>query len=101
MGVSFFFHTYISPEAYELIVKELSQKYKANINKVKTIYDCSSVVLGIALSFVFFGFGEFRGVKWGTVICAIYNGYLIGRFSKLLERLFVFKNKFSIEKHFV
>ena len=99
-AVSLFFHTYISPEAYELIVKELSQKLKCNINKVKTAYDCFSVVLGIVLSFSFFGFGVFEGVKLGTVICALINGFLIGRFSSFLEKHFDFKNKFKIQKYF-
>lgn len=99
-AVSLFFHTYLSPEAYELIVKELSSKFGWDINKVKTGYDCFSTALGIVLSFAFFGFGVFEGVKLGTVICALFNGFLIGLFSKLLERCFAFKNKFKIEKYF-
>ena len=100
LAVSLFFHTYISPEAYELIVKELSAKWSLDINKVKTAYDCFSTVLGIVLSFSFFGFGVFEGVKWGTVVCAVLNGFLIGRFSVLLERLFVFRGRFGPEKYF-
>lgn len=96
-AVSLFFHTYLSPEAYELIVKELSVKLGCDINKVKTAYDCFSVVLGIILSFSFFGFGVFEGVKLGTVICALINGFLIGQFTKLLEHFFEFKNRFKIE----
>lgn len=99
-AVSLFFHTYLSPEAYELIVKEFSAKWRLNINKVKTAYDCFSVVLGIALSFAFFGFGVFEGVKWGTVLCAVLNGFLIGRFSALLEHFFLFQNRFDLEKYF-
>ena len=93
-AVSLFFHTYLAPEAYELIVKELADKFKLNINKVKTAYDCLSVVIGVAMSFLFFGFGIFNGVGWGTVICALFNGFLIGRFSKLLEHFFSFKPAF-------
>ncbi len=99
-AVSLFFHTYISPEAYELIVKEIAQKFKFNINKVKTSYDCISVVLGIIMSFAFFGFGVFKGVGIGTIFCAFINGFLIGRFSKLLEKHFDFKNRFKIQKYF-
>lgn len=99
-AVSLFFHTYIAPEAYELIVKELSAKYGVDINKVKTAYDCFSTVLGIVLSFAFFGFGVFEGVKLGTVICALINGFLISCFTKLLEHFFEFKNRFGIEKYF-
>ena len=99
-AVSLFFHTYFAPEAYELIVKELSAKTKININKVKTGFDCFSVVLGIILSFSFFGFGTFYGVKLGTIICALINGFLIGRFSKLLEHFFEFRNILSLQKYF-
>ncbi len=94
LAVSLFFHTYLSPEAYELIVKELSGKFKIDINKVKTAYDCFSTVLGIILSFAFFGFGVFAGVKLGTVFCALINGFLIGKFTKLLEHFFVFQDRF-------
>lgn len=100
LAVSLFFHTYISPEAYELIVKELSVKFNYNINKVKTFYDCFSTVLGIIMSFAFFGFGVFEGVKVGTIICAFINGFLIGRFTALLEKRFEFKNRFDLEKIF-
>ncbi len=100
LAVSLFFHTYISPEAYELIVKELAAKTGWNINKVKTAYDCISALLAVVLSFCFFGLGVFRGVGWGTLLCAAINGFMIGRFSRLLERCFEFKNKFTIEKYF-
>ena len=100
LAVSLFFHTYISPEAYELIVKEIAAKFGFNINKTKTAYDCFSTLLGIVMSFAFFGFGVFEGVKLGTIICAFLNGFLIGRFSKLLEHFFEFKNKFDAEKYF-
>ncbi|MBE6607025.1 MAG: hypothetical protein E7633_00510 [Ruminococcaceae bacterium] len=100
LAVSLFFHTYISPEAYELIVKELSAKLGCDINKVKTAYDCFSTVLGILLSFAFFGFGVFEGVKLGTILCAVINGFLISRFTRVLEHFFDFKNKFKIEKYF-
>lgn len=100
-SVSLFFHTYLSPEAYELIVKQIAGKWGYDINKVKTAYDCFSTVLGIVLSFCFFGFGVFKGVKSGTVLCALINGFLISRFTKLLERHFEFCNKLNIERYFL
>lgn len=100
-AVSLFFHTYLSPEVYELIVKEIAGKWGYDINKVKTAYDCFSTVLGIVLSFCFFGFGVFKGVKLGTVLCALINGFLIGRFTKLLEHHFEFRNKLNIERYFL
>lgn len=98
-AVSLFFHTYLSPEAYELIVKELASKL-GHIDKIKTVYDLSSLLLSVTLSFLFFGFGVFKGIKWGTLICALVNGFVISCFTKLLERAFEFKNKFRIAKYF-
>ena len=100
IAVSLFFHTYISPESYELIVKEFAKKFSVNINKVKTAYDCTSTLIAIMLSFSFFGFGVFEGVGIGTVICALVNGFLIGKISAALEKNFDFKNKFDLEKYF-
>lgn len=100
MAVSLFFHTYISPEAYELVVKELAQKFSFNINKVKTAYDCINTALALILSFAFFGFGVFRGVGIGTIVCAMINGFLIGKISIALEQHFCFKNKMSWEIFF-
>lgn len=93
-GVTFFFHSYIAPEAYELFVKELSQSRGYDIHKVKTLYDITSCLVAIILSFAFFGLWHFEGVKWGTVLCALVNGYVISRCSALLEHFFVFEDSF-------
>lgn len=95
VAIALLFHTYIPPEAYEMFVKEFSQKRSAPIAKVKTIYDCCSCAISIILSFAFFGFGVFAGVKWGTVVCAASNGWLIGKASGFLEKKYVFKDAFS------
>lgn len=100
IGVAFFFHTYIAPEAYELLVKEISTKYNIKIDKVKTVYDCSSCLLAILFSFLFFGFGHFEGVKVGTIIGTLVNGWLIGRMSKLQDSLFVFKDALKLREKF-
>lgn len=91
-GVSLLFHTYIPPEAYELFVKEVTEKIGKNIQLVKTIYDCCSCLLAVIMSFAFFGFLTFEGVKIGTVVCALVNGWLIGKCSILLEKSFEFKD---------
>ncbi len=99
-GVSFVFHTYISPEAYELFVKEIARKYGKDINKVKTIYDCTSCLVAICMSFSFYGMWHFEGVKLGTIFCALINGTLIGLFSKLYERCFEFKDGLKLRSFF-
>lgn len=90
LGVALLFHTYIAPEVYELFVKEWAGKYHQDIGKCKTVYDCVSCLVSILMSFAFFGFGHFEGVKLGTVFCALVNGWIIGRIAGWLERKFEF-----------
>lgn len=93
-GVSLLFHTYLPPEVYELFVKEISDKYGFVTHRCKTCYDCISCLVAIGMSFLFFGFGHFEGVKLGTVFCALVNGWLIGRCSALLDARFAFVDRF-------
>lgn len=100
LGVSLLFHSYISPEAYELFVKEIASRFNFNIHKVKTVYDCSSLLVGVILSFIFFGLWHFEGVSLGTLFCALINGFLISRCTKLYEHFFVFKDGQNWRRYF-
>ena len=99
-GVAMMFHTYFSPEAYELVVKEVAAKQNADVGRVKTIYDITSCAVSIVLSFLFFGLWHLEGVKFGTVICALVNGWMIGRFSALYESVFDFRDGLKLRKYF-
>ncbi len=99
-SISCLFHTYIAPEVYELFVKEIALKYQKKIHRIKMCYDCTSCVIAIIMSFYFFGLWHFEGVKIGTIICAVVNGWLIGRFSTVLEKFFVFKDGLKLRKYF-
>lgn len=89
-GVALLFHTYISPAVYELVVLEVSARLGIKVSRFKTGYDIASCLLAVCLSFIFFGLFRFRGVNWGTVVCAVINGPLIGVFSAWMERRFSF-----------
>ncbi|MBR5702036.1 MAG: hypothetical protein IKX47_06175 [Oscillospiraceae bacterium] len=99
-SIAFFFKTYIAPEVYELLVKELAEKLGKPTHRVKTVYDCVSCAAAIIMSFAFFGLGRFEGVKWGTVVCALVNGWLIGRFTALYEKRFDFQDALPWRKYF-
>lgn len=100
VGVAMLFRTYISPEVYELFVRELAAKTGKPIPVVKTAYDCTSCLIAVALSFAFFGLGHFEGVKWGTAVCALVNGWLIGQCSRAMEKMFAFKDTLGMRKYF-
>ena len=99
-GVALLFHSYISPEAYELFVKEIADKWRWKLGRVKTAYDCISCALGIALSFAFFGWGRFEGVKAGTILCALVNGALIGWMNRRLRAAFDFRDGLKLRSLF-
>ena len=92
IGVSMMFRTYISPEAYELFVSQVSLRFNKKTGVVKTVYDCVSCAVGITLSFIFFGMWTFVGVNWGTIVCALTNGFIISLFGRLWDRLFMFRD---------
>lgn len=94
LGVSLVLHTYISPEVYELFIREFSSKYAISIGKVKTVYDCSSCLLAILLSFAFYGLFHFRGVGIGTLISALSSGTLTALFGRFWESYFTLKPAF-------
>lgn len=100
LGVALMFHTYIPPSAYEMFVKEVSGHFAAPIHKIKLAYDYISCGIAIALSFVFFGFGQFHGIGWGTVACTLVNGHLITAWTKLLERYWDFSDGLSLRRFF-
>ena len=92
MGVSLMFRTYIAPEVYELLVKEVSDRYTWPISRVKTVYDCISCGIAVVMSFAIFGFGQFVGVQWGTIVCALINGWIIGQWSGFWEKHYSFRD---------
>lgn len=98
LGVALILHTYIPAEVYELIVKEVPARFHLDLGKFKTAYDVVSCLAAVALSFAFFGFGHFVGVGWGTVLCALVNGFLIGRIGKFLDRRYTFKDLLPLRK---
>ena len=99
-GIAMLFHTYIPPEAYELFVKEMAGKLHMEIPKFKTIYDCASCIISIATSFAFFGWGRFEGVKAGTIVCALVNGWLIGRCAAWMENRWNFSDGLKMRAWF-
>lgn len=99
-GVSMMFHTYFSMEVYDLIVKEYVSKFNKHLGRVKTTYDCCSCLLGVMLSFAFFGIWHFEGVKVGTVICALLNGTLISTHSRWLDAVFCFEDRLPLRPAF-
>ena len=99
-AIALLFHTYISPEAYEVFVAEIAGKYGWKLGIVKTVYDITSCVISVLLSFAFFGFMHFNGIKAGTFINAALNGVLIAFFTRQLHHHYEFTDRFGFRKLF-
>jgi uncharacterized membrane protein YczE len=99
LGVAFFFHTYLPPCSYDYFVRDISAHFNINITRFKLSYDITSCVVSVILSLIFFS--AIRGVGIGTVICAFVNGFIIGFFSKLLEKHIDFSPRFNFRKFFI
>lgn len=89
-GLAFLFRTYVPQEAFEIFVLEMTELTGAGFVKVKIIYDICSLMLAVAMSFLFFGFGVFNGVNIGTLAIACVNGVTIGMFGRLNDKMFSF-----------
>lgn len=100
IGIAFFFRSYITPEAYELAVKEIAARLGKDPCIIKTAYDISSCLISVVLSFMFFGFGVFKGVELGTAVCAAVNGYAISIVSKAMDRMFLFEDGLALRRLF-
>lgn len=99
-GVALIFRTYIAPEVYELFVKKMSAKMNRNISHFKIAYDCVSCLVAIILSFVFFGWWHFEGVKLGTVVCALVNGWLIGWIGRWMDNRLDYADALPLRRWF-
>lgn len=97
-GIALVLRSYLPPEVYELFVKEVAPKAGLKFHIFKIIYDCTSLVLAIILSFALCGSLQHIGI--GTVCCAFINGMLIKLFSNLYDHTFVFKDLFSLRNKF-
>ena len=97
-AIALLFCSYLPPAAYEMFVKEISAKRNAPLHRIKTVYDCGSLLLALLLSLALFR--DIRGIGIGTVLCAVSYGTIIRLFQTLLRKSFRFTDKFSLRKHF-
>lgn len=84
LSVSLFFHTYLSPAAYDFFVKQVADAKHLNINKFKLGFDAAFLITAVVLSLLFFR--KLVGVSIGTVLMALVNGHIIRFFSSQIEK---------------
>ena len=94
-AIAFLFKTYFPPAAYEVFVKNVSKHFNIRLFTFKTIFDCSLCVIAVLMSFLLLG--RLEGVGFGTVVCALIYGTLIGLFTKMFDKIWFFKDKFNFQ----
>lgn len=104
-GVACFFHTYLPLQVHELFVAELADRFRLNLNKTKSIFDISLLVISVTLALVLFGdattfdwstigYTSFHSLGLGTLVTTAINSPIIALMGKLIDRLFEATPKF-------
>ena len=88
IAIAFVFRTSWPIQIYELLVRELADRYGWKVDRVKMVNDVSMFVLSAALSFILTR--GFHGFGIGTVLITVVNAPLIALFGKIIDRLFTF-----------
>lgn len=90
LAIALMLRTYLPQEVHELVVKEISLKFKASVNRIKWVYDISFLALAIILMLCLFGRFSLEMIGAGTVAVALLNTPLITMWGKLLDKYFTF-----------
>lgn len=105
LAISMFLRTYLPQQAYELIVKEISEKFDLNMSRVKWFNDIIILLFAIVMMLVLFGQFDLELVGVGTVVITLVNTPLIVMWGKVLDKLFEFTSRWPgfrnfFDKHF-
>ena len=94
IAIALILRSYLPQQAYDFSVKEISVVKKYGMNKVKWIYDVSSLAVAIVLMLILFGRFDFSLIGPGTLVLAAVNAPMIGLFGKIFDRLVDFSPLF-------
>lgn len=94
-AIALMLRTYLPQEVFEVVVKEISEKYNFRMDKVKWVYDISSLVFSILLMLILFSRFSFNMIGVGTLFLTLVNAPLIAFYGKILDKYFVFDSAFK------
>ena len=84
LGVMLYLSPNLLPTPGEGVALAISERWNTSVAAGKTIFDCSMVVISVIISLIFFH--GLVGVREGTVICALFTGFVMRQFQKLLQK---------------
>ena len=74
------------------MVRDLPPHFGWNRGRFKLALDVAACLFSLILSFAVFGLGQFVGIGWGTIVCAMVNGAMIEAVCKWMEKTWSFEN---------
>ena len=83
LGVMLYLSPNLLPTPGEGVALAISERWNTSVATGKTIFDCSMVVISVIISL--FYFRGLVGVREGTVICALFTGFVMRQFQKLIQ----------------
>ena len=92
VAIAFVFRTSWPVQIYELLVREIADRYSLDVNRVKLVNDISLFFLSAVLSLLLTG--GFHGFGVGTVLITAVNAPLIALCGRLIDRFFTFEPRF-------
>lgn len=98
-GVACFFRTYMPLQVHELFVAEIVERFNLNINKTKSVFDYSMLLLSVILALLLLRDADsfdwsaithtsFHSMGVGTIITTLINSPLIKAMGKIVDKLF-------------
>lgn len=94
-AVALYLRTYLPQEGYEVVVSEVTNKFNLKMNKVKWVYDLSSLTFAVVLMLCLFGGFSTEMIGIGTVVTTAVNAPLIAFWGWLFEKKFEFTPYFK------
>lgn len=85
LGLALYIDVQVAPMPAEGLVGCIADRLGKPFSRMKTLFDCTSVLVAVVLSFVFLG--RLTGIREGTVITAVLVGKAMGVIRKYLSPL--------------
>ena len=101
LSIALLSKSYITPYAYTFFIDEVNEKFRVDSKAIFWGLYTFSGVIGVALSFYFFGPGRFVGVSVGSLVYTLASIFLLRPWEKFIEKRFKFRDKFKqLKRHF-
>lgn len=90
LAIALYLRTYLPQQVYELVVKEVTDRYRLRLSVVKWVYDIGSLLLAVGCMLLLFGRFSTDMIGIGTLLLTVINTPLIALSGKFLDRFFEF-----------